>query len=326
VGYRARLGQTTAKWFVVALATLAGPCAVMLSAQEPTTTPSHSLFTLTRPAIPELDWRSKPLQSSTTPPQQPTIAPPPVTDPSFREEAVKNATAPCIQPAPMVSIDDYDGPLQKIVGTLARPLERKSVHPPHFKPGARLCTLTLKGKFLLFVADSFDPVTFLDAGFQAGLDQAQDSDHSYGQGTEGYGRRFGAEYAGDATSRFFGDFFYPAIFSEDPRYYRLARGGVGKRLLHAVGHVVVAHNDNGSLMFNFAEWLGTSSSVVLANTYHPDNRRGFTPAAESVASNILQDAAFDVLREFWPEISRKFKLPFRGQSEPSTQDAPAANR
>jgi hypothetical protein len=24
---------------------------------------------------------------------------------------------------------------------------------------------------------------------------------------------------------------------------------------------------------------------------------------------------FDVLREFWPEIARKFKLPFRGQAE-----------
>jgi hypothetical protein len=25
---------------------------------------------------------------------------------------------------------------------------------------------------------------------------------------------------------------------------------------------------------------------------------------------------FDVLRQFWPEIARKFQLPFRGQNEP----------
>jgi hypothetical protein len=222
-----------------------------------------------------------------------------------------NVPPPCIQPPPMVRIEDYNGPLQKVVGTFARPLERKSVPLSRYKPGVKLCTLTPKDKFLLFVQDSFDPVTFLGSAFDAGIDQAEDTDHSYGQGAQGYGRRFGAEYAGQASSRFFKDFAYPSLFSEDPRYYRLARGNPRKRLLHALGHAVVGHHDNGREMFNFSEWLGTASAVVLSNTYHPDNRRGFAPAAESVGYSILQDMGYDVLREFWPEISRKFKLPFR---------------
>jgi len=96
-----------------------------------------------------------------------------------------NAAAPCVQPPPMVRLEDYDGPLKKTVGTFARPLERKSVHPPHYKPGAVLCTLKFKDKFRLFVQDSLDPVTFLATGFSAGLDQAENSDPSYGQGAEG---------------------------------------------------------------------------------------------------------------------------------------------
>ena len=32
--------------------------------------------------------------------------------------------------------------------------------------------------------------------------------------------------------------------------------------------------------------------------------------------SLLQDMGFDVLREFWPEISRKFRLPFRGEAKP----------
>lgn len=250
-------------------------------------------------------------------PSAPAPAQRPITAP-LQEEAIQNAAAPCVEPAPMVRIEDYDGPLKKLVGTFARPLERKSVHPPQYKPGAKLCTLTLKGKFVLFIQDSFDPVTFLSAGFDAGLDQAQDTSPSYGQGAEGYGRRFGAEFAGQASSRFFKDFAYPSIFSEDPRYYRLARGSGGKRLLHAMEHAVVAHRDDGTRMFNFSEWLGTASSVALSNTYYPDNQRGFAPAAERVTYSILQDMGFDVLREFWPEISRKFRLPFRGQSPPAS--------
>jgi hypothetical protein len=238
-------------------------------------------------------------------PQQPAAAP--------LQEATKGLAALCIQPPPMVRIEDYDGPLKKLVGTFARPLERKSVHPPNYKPGVKLCTLKFTDKFALFVQDSLDPVVFLGTAFDAGIDQAENTDPSYGQGAEGYGRRYGAEFAGQASSRFFKDFAYPWIFSEDPRYYRLAHGKAGRRLLHAVEHAVVAHRDDGTRMFNFSEWLGTTSTVVLSNTYHPDNRRGFAPAAERVGYSVLQDMGFDVLREFWPEISRKFKLPFRGQ-------------
>lgn len=69
-------------------------------------------------------------------------------------------------------------------------------------------------------------------------------------------------------------------------------------------------------MFNFSEWLGTSSSVALGNVYHPDNPRGFSPAAQQVGYSVLEDSGFDILREFWPEIARKLKLPFRGQQKP----------
>src|SRR3989441_8521604 len=98
---------------------------------------------------------------------------------------------------------------------------------------------------------------------------------------------------------------YPSIFSEDPRYYRLAHGSGGRRLLHAVEHVFLAHRDNGKRMFNFSEWLGTTSAVVLSNVYHPGNERGFAPAAELVGYSIITDVGFDVLREFWPERSEE---------------------
>jgi hypothetical protein len=250
--------------------------------------------------------------------EAPVPAPAPAQQPAatpLQEEATKNVAAPCIQPPPMVRIEDYDGPLKKVVGTFARPLERKAVPPPHYT-SAKLCTLKLKDKFALFVQDSLDPVTFLGTAFDAGLDQAENTDPSYGQGAEGYGRRYGAEFAGQASSRFFKDFAYPWIFSEDPRYYRLAHGKAGRRLLHAVEHAVVAHRDDGRQMFNFSGWLGTASTVALSNTYHPDNRRGFAPAAERMGYSMLQDMGFDVLREFWPEISKKFRLPFRGESPP----------
>jgi hypothetical protein len=250
-------------------------------------------------------------QEPQAPPQQSPVMPAPLPT-----EFTNNVLVPCVQPPPLIRLEDYDGPLRKVVGVFYRHLERTSVHPPHYKPGVLLCTLSVRDKFILFVQDSADPVTFLGAAFNAGLDQAEDNDHSYGQGAQGYGRRFGAEYADDATSRFFKDFAYPSIFSEDPRYYRLAHGSTGKRLFHALSHAVVAHHDNGTRMFNFSEWLGTASAVAVSNTYHPDNQRGFSAAASRVGYGVLQDMGYDVLREFWPEIARKFKLPFHAEYAP----------
>ena len=164
---------------------------------------------------------------------------------------------------------------------------------------------------MLFVRDTFGPATFLEAGFIAGLDQAENRDPTFGQGGQGYGKRFGASFADDTSFRFFKDFAYPAIFKEDPRYYRLIRGSTRRRLLHAVGHAVIAHGDHGGLTFNFSEWLGTTSAVTLSNLYHPGNQRGFGPSADAVSFNVGEDVGFDIIREFWPEISRKLKLPFR---------------
>ena len=250
-------------------------------------------------------------QEQAPPNPQPTESPLPT-----QEQGQQNPQTPCLQPAPMVRWQDYQGPFEKVVGAFGRRLDRASVHPPHYKPGVLLCSLTTMGKFTLFVQDSIDPVAFLGAAFDAGIDQAEDTDPSFGQGAAGYGKRFGAELADSTSSEFFKEFLYPTIFSEDPRYYRQVHGTAGQRLLYAVEHAVVAHRENGERMFNFSEWLGSASSAALSDVYHPDNRPGVGPAAKAAAYGMMQDVGWDVLREFWPDIAKKFKLPFRGQNEP----------
>ncbi|MGA7852248.1 MAG: hypothetical protein WCA15_02910 [Candidatus Acidiferrales bacterium] len=80
----------------------------------------------------------------------------------------------------------------------------------------------------------------------------------------------------------------------------------------------MANREDGTCMFNFSEWMGTTSAAVLANAYHPDRERGVRPAVRRAASSVSWDVGFDILREHWPEIARKFKLPFRDQSQTTT--------
>jgi hypothetical protein len=239
-------------------------------------------------------------------------------------QVVLNPAGMCVQPPPMVQLQDYDGPFHKVIGTLTRKLDRQSVHDPHYRPGFVLCSLEIKDKFFLFLHDSIDPGTFLSSGFDASISQAENDDAPFGQGGAGYGKRFAASYTDEAQFRFFKEFAYPTIFSEDPRYYRMGQGPVMRRFWHAMEHSVVAYNDHGQRMFNFSEWLGEISGKSLSNLYHPGARRGFAPAAEGIGYDVATDVGFDELREFWPEVARKLRLPFRDQNEPRPDAIPAA--
>lgn len=277
-------------------------------AQEPSTV---------SPSAPELQdvsaFSSQSSQKPAPPPQRQT----PVSALTPQEEKAQvNPRAPCIQPPPMVTWQEYRGPFQKTVGIFARRLERKSVGTVHYKPGALMCTLTPKDEARLLAWDAADPVTFMSVGFNAAISQAQDSDPSFGQGAEGYGKRFAAAAADQASSLFFKDFAYPIILREDPRYYPLGEGPTTKRFWHASKQVFVAHSQDGRNMANLSEWLGTISAASVSNLYHPGNRRGFGPTAENVAVSVGSDAGYNVLREFWPDIARKLRLPFKHDLQP----------
>jgi hypothetical protein len=248
------------------------------------------------------------------PPEEELPLPPAI----LRVQTVQNPAQPCVQPPPPVSWKDYTGPFSKVMGIFGQKIERMSVRTPRaprYKPNAVLCSLETKEKFILYLQDTVDPATFLAAGFNAGISQATNGDAPFGQGGAGYGRRFGASYADQVQYRFFKEFAYPTLFSEDPRYYREGQGPTGKRILHALGHSVIAYRDSGHRMFNFSELLGNVSGVTLGNVYHPGARRGFGPAAGNVGLDYGLDAGYDVAREFWPELAKKFHLPFRYEKE-----------
>lgn len=222
----------------------------------------------------------------------------------------------CVQPAPLFSAEDYDGPLNKFVAYFSRKLEIKTVHGHDHSGKLKFCALRPSEKLRLFVDNNAEPVTFIVAGYNAGLDQASDNDHAFGQGAAGYGKRYGAALADQTAGDFFHTFLFPVVFRQDPRYYRRYEGTFQQRLGHALTHTFVASRDSGGKMFNFSQWLGTACSTVLSNAYHPGNERGVRPVVARMSVGIASDAGFDVLREFWPEIVHKLKLPFRERNYP----------
>jgi hypothetical protein len=229
--------------------------------------------------------------------------------------AMVQAVQPCAKSSEPFDVDDYTGPFNQLVARFSQRVEKATVHVPRHHSSLRPCAMNAGEKFRLFVDQQLDPINFLGAGLDAAQAQADWDDRPFGQGSSGYSKRFAASLADNATGDFFGVFLYPAIFHQDPRYYRLGQGSVKARLGHALQHRFVAVSDSGNPMFNFSEWFGTVSAKTLTNVYHPGNPRGFGPTASRVGFSVGNDMAWDVLREFWPEIAHKFKLPFRTRPE-----------
>jgi hypothetical protein len=222
----------------------------------------------------------------------------------------------CEQPEPTFSELQYNGPFKKFAGHLAGKPEIRTVQHPHDHSGKMICSLPVRQKFMLFTRDTFEPATFILAGFDAGISQASNDDPTFGQGAEGFGRRYGAAFADRVSSEFFGTFLYPTILHEDPRYFRMGHGPKTTRFIHAFNHAFVTHTDTGKHTFNFSEWLGAGSTTALGNLYHPGNLRGFQPAARRTAYTVLFDVGFDVIREFWPEVTHHLRLPFITHTQP----------
>ena len=165
--------------------------------------------------------------------------------------------------------------------------------------------LTPGEKFRLFGFNTVNPFPIAAAAARAGFSQAIDSNSGFGQGAEGYGKRFGAAYADTATSQFFGTFLFPSILRQDPRYFRRVEGSPGSRIGYALSRVFVTRNDSGRSAPNISYLLGAASSAALSNTYYPAGSRNAGDAAIRFGTAYGVQAGFNVFKEFWPDIKQK---------------------
>lgn len=163
--------------------------------------------------------------------------------------------------------------------------------------------LTTKLKFRLALKVAEDPVTALGVAFLSGVQQAGDSP-DYGQGAQGYGKRFGANAADGFTDIMIGGAVLPSILRQDPRYFYQGTGSKSSRLRHAMFHPFVCRGDNGKWQANYSSLGGDLASAAISNLYYPESNRGtglvFTnfaiSTAERVATSLVQEFVLGRIR------------------------------
>jgi hypothetical protein len=165
--------------------------------------------------------------------------------------------------------------------------------------------LSVREKFRIAKEDSFDRGTVALAAAFAGISQLENSNPSFGQGTAGYFHRWATSYTDFAVGNFMTEGIFPGLLHQDPRFFRRGTGGGLSRVCYAISQTFVTHGDSGHLQFNASEILGNSTSVAIGMSYYPDNRDVHS-AMSALASQLIVDTASNVLKEFGPDLDRKF--------------------
>jgi hypothetical protein len=153
-------------------------------------------------------------------------------------------------------------------------------------------------KFQLGWKTIIDPVTLLSSVIAAGIEQARNSYHQWGQGMEGYAKRFGADYVDEVNGVIIGHVLMQSVFHQDPRYFYKGKSGFRKRALYAFATAFVCKGDNGHWQPDYGDVLGDLASGEISTLYYPASSRTGLRLFHTVLLGFAGRAAGNLFEEF----------------------------
>jgi len=149
-----------------------------------------------------------------------------------------------------------------------------------------------------YLFDTFGPYPFVISAGAAGINQFTNSPPEWGQGTEGYFKRWGSDY-GIATVSTTTRYALSEALKEDSMYYRCECSGILPRLRHAVISTLTARRgDDGHQVFSFPALIGPyAGSVTAIYGWYP-SRYGIKDAFRTGNYSLLATAGGNVALEF----------------------------
>jgi hypothetical protein len=168
---------------------------------------------------------------------------------------------------------------------------------------ASLPPLTTRQKFKLVAEGTFDPLEFAFIALEAGVNQASNSNPTFGQGLKGYAKRYALQFGDNTVENFMVGAVFASGLHQDPRYFQMGKGKFLRRVEYAASRVAVTRSDAGKNEFNASEVFGAASAATISNLYHPGPRT-LGNSADVWVTQVGWDAVGFEMKEFWPDVHR----------------------
>lgn len=162
--------------------------------------------------------------------------------------------------------------------------------------------LTVGQKFGFAGRSAFGPLTYPEVAVVAGINHLSDGQPSWGQGAEGFGKRYGAAFADQAINTMLSQAVLASMLKDDPRYFRRGSGTFAQRAGYALSRIWITRRDNGSTGFNAPVLLGAAATAGISRVYYPSVDRTAGETMRVFGAQIGTDAAWNGFYEFWPDV------------------------
>ncbi len=176
--------------------------------------------------------------------------------------------------------------------------------------------LTAREKFKLAWRSVIDPFNVVVISGAAGVEQAQNHFAGYGQGAQGYAKRFGAGYGDTIVGTFIGGAILPSLLRQDPRYFYKGTGSKVSRFGYAIANAFICKGNNRRWQPNYSGILGSLAAGGMSNLYYPrQDRDGAGLTVENASIGIGATAIANVFQEF---VARRLtrKVPNQSSTKP----------
>jgi hypothetical protein len=207
--------------------------------------------------------------------------------------------------APSTTQANNSAPRHSPSGAFFSTLQRKSLVFPDIATSEG--PLSSGEKFQLFVNNSISLSRLFASAAGAGIGQATNSPEGYGQGGEGYGKRFGASMARNASSNFFGTFLLASALHQDPRFFPQRNPTFGGSVKYAVRRLFITRSDSGHDTANWSGLLGPALGEGLANAYWPEGQRTAGDTLHRYGVDMATTVGYNILRNYWPIFFKRLR-------------------
>jgi hypothetical protein len=167
-----------------------------------------------------------------------------------------------------------------------------------------------------YLKHAFSPFSAVRAAAGAGIEQARDVPHEWGQGTAGFARRFASSFGKHIVNHSI-HYVVAKMRHEEFGYRASGKEGFGPRLKYALVSTVITHKTtDGSTTISMGELSGAFGSGLISRAWQPASTRSIALGIGSGGITLGVDAASHVVREFWPEIRHPHSHSEKGRPAP----------
>ena len=180
--------------------------------------------------------------------------------------------------------------------------------------------MTGKDRVCYWWTGSFNAGMLFGAAFNTALDPVINgsSNRYWGQGAEGFSKRFGTRVAQSMTKGT-GQAVVGALFREDPRFYESRKQGFWPRFGFAVEHTLIVKNDDGREQLSAGRIAGAFSSGFLGMAWTPDPINTTSNALVRTGTAMGGVLAGSLWKEFQPDIAKFASALFRRPPKAGTR-------